>query len=136
MATSVAPLNPEPSKPEERREENLPEKSYVDAVEQEPPSGASSMTRHEKHGQANGSAPPSKRRKPDDNGMEENKLDEDEQKLVVEKIRDSKGNSLMSVKPSPDYEDALRQDKAEEKPHEGSALVSGREAGRGWDSSG
>ena len=38
MAPTVsAPLNAEPANPEERKDHNLPPKSYADAVEEEPP---------------------------------------------------------------------------------------------------
>lgn len=42
-------LNAEPADPQERKEQNLPPKSYVDAVEQSPDVDSSNGVEHDEH---------------------------------------------------------------------------------------
>lgn len=85
---------------------------------------------------------PKSYRKPKSNGTLRTsgyKKEEQQPNLVEEKYKDRHGESLTSIKPATDYETALMQDEKElpvVKRNENEALVSGRQAGAGWERSG
>lgn len=85
---------------------------------------------------------PKSHRKPKSNGtLRTNgyKKEEEQQNLVEEKYKDKDGERLTSIKPTTDYETALMQDEKElpvVKMNDNQVLVSGRQAGAGWERSG
>ncbi|KAL9109254.1 MAG: hypothetical protein Q9227_006009 [Pyrenula ochraceoflavens] len=139
MASNVS-LNPEPSKSEERAEHNLPPKSYA-AAAQEPANTQDIGNSHQPNGTTNGSISGFKEHgypSPDPS------VDSvDGNKLVYEKRGNLNRDSLTSVEPEKDYQNALqhneetkprnRRKKLGEKPSP--ELASGRRAGAGWERS-
>lgn len=77
------------------------------------------------------------------NEMSEKKQKEDgrtvnengQSKVVYERFGNGDGETLTSVKPSDDFEEALRQDKLEESSNRKEEFASGRQAGAGWGAS-
>jgi len=56
-------------------------------------------------------------------------------KVVYERFGNGDGETLTSVKPSDDFEEALRQDKLEESSSRKEEFASGKQAGSGWSTS-
>ena len=85
---------------------------------------------------------PKSHRKPKSNGsarMNGYKKEEEQNGLVEENYRDKDGERLTSIKPATDHETDLMQDEEElpvVKKNDNQALVSGRQAGAGWERSG
>lgn len=147
--TVSGPLNPEPSRPKERRKQGMEPKSYATATEElDPANGVAKAQEYTGVGEdaaPRSPAPKSHKRKGSEkgvangkeNGKEKGKATGAQGQVVTEKVSAQNGDHLTSIKPPPEYEEELRQDKKELKRepsrHE---LVSGRQAGQGWDSSG
>ncbi len=138
-------LNPEPSRPDERADNELPPKSYAEAadpatnehgaipVETKPDS--------EMNGGVNGSMPlPHGHGEPDRQKL-------DEEKVIYEKHVNENGEILTSIKPTEVYEKSLKhngetspREKNHKRPVKGQDkteddLASGRKAGAGWERS-
>ncbi|KAI4133920.1 MAG: hypothetical protein LQ347_001955 [Umbilicaria vellea] len=85
---------------------------------------------------------PKLHRKPKGNGTARTngyRKEEQQSDLVEEKYKDKDGESLTSIRPATDYETALMQTEKElpvVKKADNQALVSGRQAGAGWERSG
>lgn len=85
---------------------------------------------------------PKLHRKPKRNGLPKTngyKKEEEQNGLVEEKYRDKDGERLTSIRPATDYETALMQGEKElpvVKKNDNQVLVSGRQAGAGWERSG
>ncbi|MCJ1253099.1 diacylglycerol O-acyltransferase 1 [Lignoscripta atroalba] len=139
-------LNLEPSRPEVRKENQLPPKTYADAVEENLESyGKKDFSTPVQYiGQGEDNAPRSPMRKAHKrngsvrvNGTEKEKVDH---KVPLERFEDADGKDLTSIRPTSNYKDALRQDEKEQKPlvrrNAKDELVSGRRAGAGWQRSG
>ena len=140
------PLNPEPSRPEERAEKHLLQKSYVDAAIENLGSETEkeSNNRSQYIGQGEDDAPRSPVRKPHkrngsvrSNGALKHKRSDSS--FLVQDYADRDGEKLTSVKPF-DFEESLvlaRKEMPVTKRHKGEPeLVSGRQAGAGWERSG
>lgn len=140
MASTAAPapLNPEPSQPEERAEHHLPPKSYADAVS-EPTDHNGNLNGHDS-GAANGSA-----HKPQTNGQTQ-QLDGD--KVIYQKHVSTDGRTLLtSISPTEDHEESLRHNEriaprekkagktSKKRDARNDELASGRMAGAGWQTS-
>jgi len=74
------------------------------------------------------------------NGAKERENSENENNIVYEKFQAADGEHLVSVKPAEGYEEALEQDGRERKQvqrqnESKGELVSGRQAGAGWEQS-
>lgn len=162
MSTISAPLNPEPSRPEERMENNLAPKSYATAVEEGPTdfNGAAPVP------ELKGTAPEPSYAEvaaPDDSSTATAKTHSpaesdsssrtsrastttdsqikfsDDAKLVYERFQTPDGELLTSVKPADNYEENLKHSQKLRGSHKqdvsGTELVSGRRAGAGWERS-
>jgi len=139
-----APLNPEPSRPEERKEHHLPPKTYKDATEENLGSEAEKENRNPLQyiGQGEDTTIRSPSRKPSHkrngsikiNGLKYKKSDTH---LLVEDFEDKDGQKLTSTKPY-DFAEAIELDESEKpvRRKEDKELVSGRKAGAGWERSG
>ena len=137
-------LNPEPSRPKERAEHNLPPMSHAEAtdpgvnVQNGAPVGPWSGS--EEKGAANGSPHP-----PLINGAKSRQRDQD--KVIYEKHVNKAGEILPSIKPSKNFEGRLLHSgqtaPREKKSHTPAKrqdvtqddLASGRRAGAGWEKS-
>ena len=71
-------------------------------------------------------------------GKKAKRKEEDEHKIEYEEHRDANGTHLVSIKPQDGYEDEQREDKLEtpKREPEKNELISGRQAGQGWERSG
>ncbi|KAI9800615.1 MAG: diacylglycerol O-acyltransferase 1 [Piccolia ochrophora] len=123
-STATGPLNPEPSQPTERKKRQLPPKSYASAAYED----------------RNGEG--------DADGKDASIKTEDRGDAVVTNgIKDGveyaeqhnvNGQQLTSTKAPADYDESLRQGEKENpnrKQRRSDSLVSGRQAGQGWDRS-
>ncbi|MCJ1431771.1 diacylglycerol O-acyltransferase 1 [Xylographa pallens] len=140
MASS--PLNAEPSQPQEREEQHLPPKTYVDAAVENltGDSEKDNNTPSQYIGQGEDDAPRSPLRKPHKrngslrvNGLR-NKTSA--QSLLVEKFRDRDGEHLTSINPLDSEDSGQQTQKSPSRRTGGGELVSGRRAGAGWEKSG
>lgn len=140
-----APLNPEPSRPEEREEQHLPPKTYKDAAEESLGSGIDKENNNPSHYAGQGEdttiRSPSRKRSHKKNGsirINGLKYKKSDTHLLVEDFEDRDGQKLTSTKPY-DFAKALELDE-HEKPvkrrKDDEELVSGRKAGAGWERSG
>lgn len=138
MAARTVPLNPETSQPEERAEQDLPPKSYADAVttSTSKKSGQSDVNQagnngadgnlEDRQGQTagnvNGSIPgnsniaePTSSERVDEGKAHERRTDGEEldndNKVVYEKYVNDGGDHLTSVKPNAGYEKSLEHDR-------------------------
>lgn len=140
-----APLNPEPSRPEDREEHHLPPKTYKDAAQENLGSGTDKENSNPSHyvGQGEDTTIRSPSRKPSHmkngsiriNGLKYKKSDTH---LLVEDFEGKDGHRLTSTEPY-DFEKALELDESEKpvrRRKEDKELVSGRKAGAGWERSG
>jgi hypothetical protein len=142
MATTVsAPLNAEPSIPEERTQQHLPQKSYVEAVEESPLPAHTSSGEETDNVKASKKSKRAKKKRGKKEAKKSNGVKEDQETLVDEKFDRAKGEALTSIKPSEEYEKILEQSRLEKRePQQSSneaneSLVSGRRAGAGWERS-
>lgn len=137
-AVVSAPLNPQPSQPQERADHHLPPKSYAEATVEGTDKHAGALP-----SEVNGAA------LPDDvtqsvkvNGLRKN-IDED--RVIHDKHSSEKGEKLTSIKPDESYEQKLKHN-AEPAPRQKwrsgkkqdsneAKLASGRRAGAGWERS-
>jgi 2-acylglycerol O-acyltransferase 2 len=137
-----SPLNPEPSQPEERKQQGLAPKGYVEATEQFPGSESEQET-GQYIGQGEDETVRSPARKTQKrngsikiNGIQYKRSDTH---LLVEDFQDKSGEKLTSTKPY-DFAKALELAESEKKPtprhKKEDSLVSGRKAGAGWERSG
>jgi 2-acylglycerol O-acyltransferase 2 len=137
-----SPLNPEPSQPEERKQQGLAPKTYVEATEQFPGSESEQET-GQYIGQGEDETVRSPARKTQKrngsikiNGIQYKRSDTH---LLVEDFQDKSGEKLTSTKPY-DFAKALELAESEKKPtprhKKEDSLVSGRKAGAGWERSG
>jgi hypothetical protein len=140
-----APLNPEPSRPEDREEQHLRPKTYKDAAQENLGSGTDKENSNPSHyvGQGEDTTIRSPSRKPSHmkngsiriNGLKYKKSDTH---LLVEDFEGKDGHRLTSTKPY-DFEKAFELDESEKpvrRRKEDKELVSGRKAGAGWERSG
>lgn len=139
-----APLNPEPSRPDEREEHHLPPKTYKDAAEENMSSETDKENNRPQYiGQGEDTTIRRPSRKPSHkkdgsiriNGLKYKKSDTH---LLVEDFEDKDGQKLTSTKPY-DFAQALELDETEKpvrRRKEEKELVSGRKAGAGWERSG
>ena len=139
-----APLNAEPSLPDERKENQLPPKTYSDAAHEGLSSHGSFDSDTASHyvGEGENDAPrsPARRSSKKNGSLRVNGMSKksSSQSLLVERYRDRSGERLTSVQ-SDDFDEGLRQDEKEKSPPKQSSsseLVSGRRAGAGWERSG
>lgn len=138
------------STPTKAPRQPVPGKSYADAAV-ENLDGTSSRNGLDAHGEqyigeGMAESPRSPTRRPHKrvssrsmNGIAKEVNDGPQSKLVHEKYESKDGDKLTSVKPPDGYEDELRQDKQEAPPKHKKVpsenLVSGRQAGAGWQNS-
>lgn len=139
MATH-APLNPEPSQPEEREANHLPRKTYLDAAEEnldkDPKTEQTAPTQYIGQGEDDAPRSPAKKVHKKSSSLRMNgkskEKEKESSKVIVERFQDKDGEHLTSIKLPYDYE------KRKPTSHHGrqhSELVSGRKAGRGWERS-
>ncbi len=155
MATSiVAPLNPEPSQPEDRRAEGLPPKSYADAIQgrlSESNTTLKAVNQQEvlntldtdSRDSLDAKEATKKKIHRRTGSLRANGIHNEIATLygngVLERqYSESDGGHLTSSKVTRDYEAALQRDEKERprsKPDKSKPLVSGRKAGAGWQNS-
>ncbi|KAF2456628.1 diacylglycerol acyltransferase-domain-containing protein [Lineolata rhizophorae] len=137
----------EPSQLEERASIQLPPRSYAAAVDpdvtpgRDGADGDGSVSSDElTGGELNDGCLGSSRERERSFGPQVNRTADDGKAVVFQKYGEGEQNGLASVKPTDDYETALRHgDKGRPRPHqagERGELVSGRRAGSGWERSG
>ncbi|MCJ1306559.1 diacylglycerol O-acyltransferase 1 [Agyrium rufum] len=152
---SPALLNPEPAMPETRAEAHLPPKSYVSAVEENLPSRGLKLEidgPSQYEGTGEDTAPRSPVRKPGhkksgslringlakkDTALAPTSTEPDDGDLVVRRSRSRSGERLTTLRATRGYNEGVGQAEKEKKPKKPQPdLVSGRQAGAGWERSG
>ena len=143
MALQVGgPLGLDAAFPEKRRQSDLPPKQYAEVVINGLHHGDSLESLNSAESgdyTGSGEAIPSSPKKwnlkrPSSKDL---KIKAEEQKKI-EHLRYRNGSDLTSTSPDVDYQESLELDEMERKPQstKGSELVSGRQAGAGWERSG
>ena len=136
--TTHAPLNPEPSQPEEREAHHLPPKTYVDAAEENLDIGLRKEQNapSEYVGQGEDDAPrsPAKKvhKKSSSLRMNGTSKEKENSRVVVERYQDKYGEHLTSVRLPYNEEKRKHISRHGRQPSE---LLSGRKAGTGWERS-
>ncbi len=137
MAT-YAPLNPEPSLPEEREANHLPQKSYLDAAEEnlhtDPKTEQTAPTQYIGQGEDDAPRSPAKKvhKKSSSLRMNGKSKEKEGSRVIIERFQDKDGEHLTSVKLPYDHEKRKHISHHGRQPSE---LVSGRKAGKGWERS-
>ena len=130
MAPTGALLNPEPSKPTERKKNHLPPKSYADAAEENlPQSNDNGAAMPELYsGQGEDEAPRTPKRhmhkKSSSQRLNGHAKEKKERRVVIERFTDKDGEHLVSLEPSDVRIPMARRTNSE--------LLSGRKAGARW----
>ena len=136
MATA-ATLNPEPSLPSEREKLHLPQKSYLDATEENSNPVSNGTQSAPELFAGNGeeeatSRSPRRHVQKRSGSVRVNGISKGskESNVIVERYQDKDGERLVSIKPaSNDLHDRQRPTRRNNE------LVSGRKAGAGWEQS-
>lgn len=137
MATTGGLLNPEPSQPADREEQDLPPKSYAEAAEENLPSGGGNGQAVMESFTGEGedvSARTSKRhmhRKSGSQRTNGNTKEKKDREVVIERFTDKDGEHLVSLQP--EWDPAERRLSAANRTN--SQLLSGRKAGARWHQS-
>jgi len=141
-----APLNPEPSQPQERATQHLPPKSYAEAITEGTKSEAGEIIPKEDgdvpSNEVSGSTQPNTvNGSAEGNGLRRNT----DNLIIYDKHISQDGEKLTSIMPDERYEQAIKQHAGsapeqkggsrKKQDASGAQLASGRRAGAGWQRS-
>jgi 2-acylglycerol O-acyltransferase 2 len=141
-----APLNPEPSQPQERVTQHLPPKSYAEAAVEGTESGARELPSEENGDVPSNDASDTKHPNAVNGSAKENGLRHNiDGRVLYDKHISQNGEKLTSIKPDESYEQALKHHADSASKQMGRSgkkqdandakLASGRRAGAGWQRS-
>ena len=136
--TTHAPLNPEPSRPEDREANHLPPKTYLDAADEnlDPDLRKEQIPPTQYVGQGEDDAPrsPAKKVHKKSSSLRVNgkSKEKESSKVIVERYHDKDGEHLTTVRLPYDH---AKQRHISQHGRQGSELLSGRKAGTGWERS-